>query len=162
MSAEAGIEEIRVPTPALVGAGLLMLATIGLALTARLTGADTAAPVLPAVTQAVATRDLLFEAGERSTDLVVRDAASGAVVAAYEGMGGEGGFVRGALRGLQHLRARRGIAPAEPYRLAEWPGGRLTLQDRATGMIVEVNAFGASSVAGYRALLPPPTPGSPE
>lgn len=156
MTLEPEIEEIRVPRAALIGAGLLVAATIGLAITARLTGADTSAPVLPAVTQAVATRDLVFVAEDNSTDMLVRDALSGAVIREYRGMNGDGGFVRGALRGLQHLRTQRGIAADEPYRLAEWPGGRMTLQDRVTGMIVEVNAFGPSSVEGYRALLPAP------
>lgn len=156
MNLEPEIEEIRVPRAALLGAGFLMLATVGLAVTARLTGADTSAPVLPAVTQAVAARDLVFEAALNSTEVVVRDARSGDVIADYRGNEAEGGFVRGALRGLQHMRSQRGVAADAPYRLTEWPGGRMTLQDRETGMIVEVNAFGPTSVAGYRALLPPP------
>ncbi len=160
MNPEPEIEEIRIPRAALLGAAFLILTAIGLALTARLTGADTSAPVLPAVTQAVAARDLVFESALNSTEVIVRDAQSGEVIADYRGNQAEGGFVRGALRGLQHLRGQRGIAAEEPYRLTEWPGGRMTLQDRRTGMIVEVNAFGPTSVAGYRALLPQPS--SPE
>ena len=151
----AEIEEIRVPRGALIGAGLLILTTFALAITTQVTGADRAAPRLPAVTEAIATRDLVFVAGEAGA-LTVRDGQTGAVLAEYTST--EGGFVHGALRGLTRLRERRDIPADAPYRLAEWPGGRLTLQDRRTGMIVEVNAFGASSVTGYRTLLPSPSP----
>jgi putative photosynthetic complex assembly protein len=152
----AEVENIHVPTGALVGAGLLIAATFALALIARLTGADTAAPTLPAVTAAVATRDVTFEPETAEGRVVVRDALSGTVIQDYPA--GQGGFVRGALRGLEHMRTRRGLSLEGAYRVAEWPGGRVTLQDRLTGMIVEVNAFGQSSVAGYRALLPSATP----
>lgn len=149
----AEMEEIRVPRGALIGAGLLILATFALAITARLTGADRAAPRLPAVTEAIAMRDLVFAEGEGGT-MTVRDGQTGQLLADYTST--EGGFVHGALRGLTRLRAQRGLPADAPYRLAEWPGGRMTLQDRRTGMIVEVNAFGASSVEGYRTLLPRP------
>jgi putative photosynthetic complex assembly protein len=151
---EAEVEEIRVPRGALIGAGLLILATFALAITARVTGADRAAPRLPAVTEAIAMRDLVFV--ERpGGEMTVRDGQTGQLLADYSST--EGGFVHGALRGLSRLRTTRDIPTDEPYRLAEWPGGRLTLQDRRTGMIVEVNAFGNLSVEGYRTFLPAST-----
>src|SRR5690606_1276089 len=110
----AEIEEIRVPRGALIGAGLLILATFALAITARVTGADRAAPRLPAVTEAIATRDLVFVAGEAGA-LTVRDGQTGAVLAEYTST--EGGFVHGALRGLTRLRERRDIPADAPYRL---------------------------------------------
>lgn len=161
MNDAAEIEEIRVPTGALVGAGLLILSGIGLAIFARVTHADRGAPRLEPVTQAVAMRDLIFRTDPRnaSAEMEVIDATTGQAVRHFGPT--EGGFVRGSLRGLARLRTTQGIAPDEPYRLTEWPGGRMTLQDRRTGMIVEVNAFGVSSVEGYRALLPHTNPPEP-
>lgn len=158
MSGQAEIEEIRVPTSLLVGAGLLIAAVITLAIVAKVTNADRGGPRLAPITQAVAARDLVFKTDPRnaSADMQVLDASTGAVVKDFGP--GEGGFVRGSLRGLARLRTTRGISPEEPYRLTEWPGGRMTLQDRLTGMIVEVNAFGATSVEGYRTLLPTVAP----
>jgi putative photosynthetic complex assembly protein len=157
VSHEAEVEEIRIPGWLLAGAGLLIASVITLALVAKLTNADRGAPRLAPITQAVAARDLIFKTDPRNAaaDMQVLDATTGTVVKDFGPT--EGGFVRGSLRGLAHLRTTRGISPEEPYRLTEWPGGRLTLQDQRTGMIVEINAFGLSSVEGYRTLLPPPT-----
>jgi putative photosynthetic complex assembly protein len=150
----AEVEEIRVPTGALIGAGLLILSVVGLAVFAKVTNADRGGPRLEPITQAVAARDLIFKTDPRnaSAEMDVLDASTGQSIRHFGPT--EGGFVRGSLRGLARLRTTQGISPEEPYRLTEWPGGRMTLQDRRTGMIVEVNAFGLSSVEGYRALLP--------
>ncbi len=158
MSDEAAAEgkDIRIPGWLLAGAGLLIASVITLALVAKLTDADRGGPRLAPITQAVAARDLIFktDARDASAEMDVVDAQTGLVVHHFTAT--EGGFVRGSLRGLAHLRTTRSIDPEEPYRLTEWPGGRLTLQDQRTGMIVEINAFGISSVEGYRALLPVP------
>lgn len=161
MSDVAEIEEIRVPTGAIVGAGLLILSVIALAIFARVTHADRGGPRLEPVTQAVGMRDLIFKTNPRdaSAEMDVIDATTGQTVRHFGPT--EGGFVRGSLRGLARLRTTQGISPDEPYRLTEWPGGRMTLQDRRTGMIVEVNAFGVTSVEGYRALLPHSNPAEP-
>ena len=143
------IPRIGVPRSVLVGAGLLILATILLAWSARLTGAGRT--VLPAPDAGAYTREIAFQTADDG-DLKVLDVSSRRVIAAYRP--GEGGFVRGSLRALRYERERRGLAfDGAPYRLVEWRNGRLTLDDPETGYHVELNAFGADNVAAYRTLL---------
>jgi putative photosynthetic complex assembly protein len=143
------IPNIGVPRPVLIGAGLLILATIVLAWVARLTGAGAVA--LPAADSGAYTREIAFHT-EATGELKVQDAGSQQVIAAFRQ--NEGGFVRGSLRALRFERERRGL-PFEgaPYRLVEWRNGRLTLDDPETGYHIELNAFGPQNVAAYRSLL---------
>jgi len=143
------IPRIGVPRPVLVAAGLLILATIVLAWTARLTGAGRT--VLPAPGAGAATREIAFRTAPTG-ELTVQDVGSQQVIATFPK--GEGGFVRGSLRALKYEREHLGLAfEGAPYRLVEWRNGRLTLDDPETGYHIEVNAFGPANVAAYRALL---------
>lgn len=77
---------------------------------------------------------------------------------------GEGGFMRGVLRPLRRERMRAGVSDDTPYRLARWPDGRLTLSDPGAGLVLELAAYGESSVAAFAALLDgrtAPDPGEP-
>jgi putative photosynthetic complex assembly protein len=143
------IPQIGVPRPVLLGAGILILLTILLAWSARLTGAGRT--VLPAPDSGAITREIAFQTAADG-DLKVFDVGSQQVIAAYRE--GEGGFVRGSLRALRYERERRGLAfDGAPYRLVEWRNGRLTLDDPETGYHIELNAFGPNNVAAYRTLL---------
>jgi putative photosynthetic complex assembly protein len=66
--------------------------------------------------------------------------------------GGEG-FLRGAMRGLARDRLRAGGTPDLPFRLRAWEDGRLTLEDSATGHVVELHAFGHGNAAAFLRLL---------
>jgi len=89
------------------------------------------------------------------------DRPDGAVVVLDEATGeqrariaaGEGGFLRGVLRGLARERAQSGIGSTPPFELTRWQDGRLSLQDLATGRRIEIDAFGPDNVASFRRLL---------
>lgn len=107
--------------------------------------AETAEPAAP-----LAARDLTFlDTADGSVE--IRDAGSGGVV--FTAGPGTNGFIRGVMRGLARHRRARGVDEAPPFRLAEWPDGRLTLEDLATGKEIELSAFGADNRAAFHRLL---------
>lgn len=67
---------------------------------------------------------------------------------------GADGFIRATLRGLARERRRRGLGPEVPFRLALHEDNRLTLEDPATGRLVELEAFGPSNSGAFARLLP--------
>lgn len=67
---------------------------------------------------------------------------------------GEGGFVRGTLRGLAQARQREGLGPEQPFTLTRFDNGTLALEDAATGRHVALEAFGATNAAAFARLLP--------
>jgi putative photosynthetic complex assembly protein len=67
---------------------------------------------------------------------------------------GTNGFIRGVLRGLAHNRKMHKIGQEPPFRLAEWPHGRLSLEDTATGRTIDLQSFGKDNRAAFARLLP--------
>jgi putative photosynthetic complex assembly protein len=145
-------EGLHIPRRILVAAGLLLAAVIVLTASARLTGAGTVQNPRPDAAGAIALRDLRFT--DRADGAVeVVNAVDGAPIAVLPPE--THGFVRGSLRALVRERNRRGLGPEEPFRLAAWPDGRLTLEDLATGTVVDLRAFGPDNAAPFAALLTP-------
>ncbi|MDW8445235.1 MAG: photosynthetic complex assembly protein PuhC [Acetobacteraceae bacterium] len=67
---------------------------------------------------------------------------------------GEGGFVRATLRGLARERRMNEAGGAEvPFRVSVWEDGRLTLEDTATGRLVDLGAFGQTQVQTFARLV---------
>lgn len=101
---------------------------------------------------AVQIRLLTFtEADDTSVRIV--DGATGALVRALPP--GEGdGFIRGVMRVINRGRVVNPTAAPGPLTLTHWSDGGLTLDDRATGWHLELNGFGHTNVAAFRALLP--------
>lgn len=97
----------------------------------------------------VAARDLVFEDRDDGA-VVARAPGTGQTVQVFEG---ENGFLRGTLRGLARTRRAEHVSPAVPFHLAQWPDGRLTLDDPATGRHIELMAFGADNAAVFARLL---------
>lgn len=142
-------ENITVPRPALIGAAALIVISIVLAGVARLTGSWHVDPGTSAV---VATREIRFTE-EAGGIVVVADPATGQVLARYAD--GQGGFVRGSLRGLAFDRQRVGVGLSDaPYRLTRYASGRVTLVDPVTGITMDLNAFGESNRTAFERLLP--------
>ena len=96
--------------------------------------------------------DLRFIDGPDGS-VVVRDSRTDRLVATLAP--GTGAFVRGVMRGLAHDRKVRGIDSAPPFRLSEWAGGELDLEDTATGRRIDLEAFGASNRDAFMKLLRP-------
>ena len=104
----------------------------------------------------------------RSADLVIGDRNDGSVDVVQAGTGrlietlppATNGFLRVVLAGLVRERRREDMgAPSTPFRLTRWSDGRLTLDDAATGKLIELEAFGQSNEVAFGRLLdlsPPP------
>lgn len=149
-----------VPKPVLIAAGLLMLGSFLFATGARIVNDQRGGDSI----DAVASRDLSFEQRDNGA-LVVRDAEiAGAGQAAPSQVredvikvfdAGEGGFVRGILRGLTRDRQMRGIDLERPYRLSYTADRRLTLEDLATGYRIDLAAYGSGNVETFIEFLSP-------
>ncbi len=99
----------------------------------------------------VAQRDLRFE-----------DRPDGAV-AVFEAGTGEplqvlssstDSFIRIVVRGLVRERASHRISDQEPFRLARWSNGAVTLEDLATGRQITLDAFGHTNAGAFARFLP--------
>lgn len=99
----------------------------------------------------VAARDLRFE-DQADGGIAVLDAATGARAGTVAP--GEGGFVRGVMRGFARTRVRRGVDARLPFRLTASSGGRLVMADPATGAVAELEGFGMTNAASFARFLP--------
>ncbi len=138
------------PKLALVAAATL----IGFALTAaaagRFTRVANADTKIEQASAPIAARDLtFFDMADGSVE--VRDANGQSVV--FVAAPGTNGFIRGVMRGLARNRHAHGYGQAPAFRLSQWPDGRLSLQDLATGKNIDLSAFGASNRAAFAQLL---------
>lgn len=139
--------EERFPQGALLAAGGLVALALLAAAAGRWLGAGMVET--PSAPPAVS-RELRFEDRDDGGVLVL-DAADGRVVAAIES--GEGGFIRGVLRGLARERRSQGIGPEPPFSLQLTAGGELFLADPATSQLVNLNAFGPTNAGAFLRLL---------
>jgi putative photosynthetic complex assembly protein len=102
--------------------------------------------------RALASVDLRFE-DQADGGVAVRRADDGTVVAVLAP--GTEGFIRATLRGLVRERRRGDLGPEKPFRLSSWAGGGLSLEDLATGRMLDIRAFGPTQVESFARLLPP-------
>jgi putative photosynthetic complex assembly protein len=147
MATTAGLRAMRARSPLIAFAALLLLALVVIG-AVRLYGT---AAVVPVEGPPVASRDLLF-ADRADGGITVHDAVTGQLVA--ELAPGSNGFIRATLRGLVRERRRdENGAIASPFRVTRWSEGRLTLEDMATGRVVDLLAFGQTQVETFQSLL---------
>jgi putative photosynthetic complex assembly protein len=138
------------PRPALIAAGLLIVATIITAAVVRYyIGVDT----FPPTATVLASRDLRFE-DRPDGSIAVTNATDGALVQMLAP--GSNGFIRATLRGIVRERKLEDIGQAPPFRLTAYADGRLTLEDLATGRRIDLEAFGHTNLAAFTRLLPLP------
>lgn len=135
------------PRFVLVGAGLLIAATIITAAVVRYLGVDT----FPPTAAVVAARDLRFE-DRTDGSVAVVNATDGQVLEVLAP--GTNGFLRATLRGLVRTRKREEVGPVPPFRLTGYADGRLTLEDTGTGRRVDLEAFGQTNLQVFTRLLP--------
>jgi putative photosynthetic complex assembly protein len=95
--------------------------------------------------------DLRFE-DRADGGVAVRRAEDGRAVAVLAP--GADGFIRATLRGLARERRRGDLGPEKPFRLTAWAGGGLTLEDAATGRVLDLRAFGATQAEAFARFLP--------
>jgi putative photosynthetic complex assembly protein len=137
----------RFPLGALIGASALIAFSLLATGLARLSGIGTS--FVPAA-GIVESRALRFE-----------DRADGAVTVSEVGSErlvdvlapGTNGFIRGVLRGLARERRREDLGTAQPFLLTRWSDGRLSIEDAATHVRIELIAFGPTNIAAFARLL---------
>lgn len=138
------------PRGPLIGAAVLIVASIAAAAAVRSTGEGTLETPRADV---LAERALVFiDRVDGGIDVVDgRDNRRLEVL-----VPGSDGFMRATLRGLVRERKSRGIGPETPFRLTARTDGRLTLDDPATGRLIDLAAFGPTNAAAFARLLAPP------
>ena len=146
MNAELNSQTI--PRGAVFAAAALVVAAVAGTAWVRLSGVSIRAPDAPALVQ----RALRFE-DRTDGSVAVIDATTGR---AFDAISGQAGFVRGTLRGLAQERKRQGLGPEQPFLLIGRADGRLTLQDPATGRIVDLESFGPVNAGVFARLLTSP------
>jgi putative photosynthetic complex assembly protein len=138
---------IGVPKPALYMAGVLILITFALAISARLFGFGAFAE--PQATPLI-TRSLTFT-DQADGGILVHDAETNTVATTLPP--NSGGFVRGSLRALTRKRRLADIGAEVPFVLTRYDDGRLVLYDPETKAHVSISSFGPTQVATFDSLL---------
>lgn len=143
----AHIHHIRVGKGALIAVAAL----VGFALTtvavARLSDQPTAPIALAPVAEALR---LTFV--DREDGAVLALTADGAVHATVAPE--TGGFVRGVLRSLVRQRGQLDLgADAGAFELNRLVDGNVTLSDPATGVVIDLGAFGPTNQAAFVAIM---------
>lgn len=92
---------------------------------------------------------LLRFTGDSETGVQVVDAETGKTLARTN----REGFIPGVLRGLNRLRKTSEVATADAYRLERLDNGQLLLIDTATGVSLDLNAYGRANAAIFKDFL---------
>ncbi len=129
----------------LLGAAGLVVLTLLAAGIGRLVG-----PHIAMTAAALHSRSLSF-ADRSDGAVVITDAQDGRLLEVMPA--GSNGFLRATMRGLARTRHQSGLGRAAPFRVTEWADGRVTLDDPATGAVIELNAFGSTNAAVFARLL---------
>ena len=101
--------------------------------------------------EVVEVRDILLTKEFEANLVKVSDFATGDELAAYAE--NEGGFVRGAFRGLNRIRTVANVPETQPYRLIRWSSGAVSLSDTGTGERLYLDAYGRDNVAAFAQFL---------
>jgi len=138
----------RFPTMPLYGALAFVFFACSAVLFGQTTGIGT---VRMEIGEVVDVRDITLRATESGELVVVSDHATGQQLAAYAE--NEGGFVRGAFRGLSRIRMVAEVPDTQPYRLIRWSSGAVSLSDTGTGERLYLDAYGRDNVAAFAQFL---------
>ncbi len=135
------------PLPLALSFGMALLALM-LVAGARLTGVSPE-QTLPGAT-VVESRVLRFQQGSDGL-ITVLDGATGQAIAATAP--GAEGFLKGALRGLSRIRMADETSFGAAYRLELLSNGQLMLIDTASGVKLDLNAYGRGNAAVFAEFL---------
>ena len=135
------------PRGILIGAAVLIAFAITTTLFGRVS--DIGTLHMPAAT-AVQTLSLQFEDRDDGS-VAVHDAADGAVI--YIVNPGAGGFIRATMRGMARERRRMSIGEEPPFLLTRWSDGTISLADKTTERVINLDAFGPTNSAAFARLF---------
>ena len=135
------------PLPLAFSFGMALLA-LTLVAGARLTGFSPE-QTLPGAS-VVDSRLLSFEQASDGRITII-DGSTGQAIT--DAPAGAEGFLKGALRGLNRIRLADETAPGVPYRLERMANGQLLLTDTASGIALDLNAYGRSNAAVFAEFL---------
>jgi putative photosynthetic complex assembly protein len=137
------------PRPVLIAAGALIGFSLIVTAVGRLEriSAPAAASAQPAPLR---TMDVRFT-DEPDGSVAVRDSRDDKVIESLAP--GTNGFVRSVMRGLVHDRKRRGLGATPPFRISEWAGGHVMLEDTATGRLIDLDSFGDDNKGAFAQML---------
>jgi putative photosynthetic complex assembly protein len=135
------------PLPLAFSFGMALLA-LALVAGARLTGFSPE-QTLPGAS-VVDSRLLSFEQASDGRITII-DGSTGQAIT--DAPAGAEGFLKGALRGLNRIRLADETAPGVPYRLERMANGQLLLTDTASGIALDLNAYGRSNAAVFAEFL---------
>lgn len=142
------------PRGALIAAGALVGFSLIATTAVRLVRINAPpAPIAASQSTPALTADLRFS-DEADGSIRVQNAKTAKVVATIQP--GFGGFVRGVMRGLARDRISRHIGEAPPFRLSQARDGRITLEDTATGRVIDLQSFGSGNRDAFVQLLQAP------
>ncbi len=141
------VRQDSIPRAVLIGAAALVAFALVLTVAGRMSGFGIVETPRAELTQS---RDLRFE-DRADGAVVVYDVEAGRVIDVFPS--GEGGFVRGVLRGLARERMLHGVDSPSPVRLVRGRGGALTLEDPSTGRLIDLTAFGPTNAGAFARLL---------
>lgn len=139
---------LNVPKGALIAAAAVVLFTIAVAATARLTGVGHSRMTPPAMVESL---DLNFEDSPDGAVLVYRTSDRSLVKSLQPG---QSGFVRVVLHGLARERQLAGVGSQPSFKLARYVNGQYTLTDPVTNKVIDLNAFGADNLRAFSQLMP--------
>lgn len=97
--------------------------------------------------EVVQSRLLRFEGDAQGVAVI--DAATGAVITHTSAEG----FIPGVLRGLNRMRMTELAKPTDAYRLEHLSNGRLVLVDTASGVSLDLAAYGRDNAASFLRFL---------
>ncbi|MEL6869819.1 MAG: photosynthetic complex assembly protein PuhC [Pseudomonadota bacterium] len=140
--------------PLKLAIGLVVLTLVGVVWQRATTDSPQvrdAARTQAALINPLESRLLQFEDGEAGT-VIVRSLDDGKVLDTL--MTGEGGFLRGILRGLTRERRMSGAPKAPGFLLQRFEDGRVVLVDTATNTVIDLRAFGHTNAEDFLRYLP--------
>jgi putative photosynthetic complex assembly protein len=137
-----------IPRRNYLGYGLGMVLAGVLALVMLNAGESQQARYQPS--EALFARKILFS-DRMDGGISIRDASTGHLIGEIQP--GEGGFVRGALRGFTRERRLESPGLESPLRLAALQSGAIILEDPESGRWTDLRAFGATNLQSFAEIL---------
>jgi putative photosynthetic complex assembly protein len=141
------------PRGALIAASALVGFSLLATTAVRLVRISSPATITAAEPAPAASADLRFS-DQTDGSIRVENSRTRQVVATIKP--GVGGFVRGVMRGLARDRIARHIGEAPPFRLSQARNGQMSLEDTATGRVIDLESFGSSNRDAFVQLLNAP------